>query len=258
MDTSSRSPLFEMFARGEVPVEMRLVAARGAFTLAAQEQLALLILLVHDTDSRVAETARETLDRLPHKALAAFLARPDTPAELREFFRARGIEVADAPAAQADEPLLASEPDDTPADEDADREATAARLAKLPVAERIKRAMLGSREERFILIRDNNRLVAGAVLTSPKINDSDIESFAKMVNVAEDVLRVIGNARGWVKKYPIAAALALNPKTPLSVSIGLVPRLVERDVKAIMRDRNMPEPLRAVARRVMANQDARR
>jgi len=258
MDTSHRSPLFEMFARGEVPADVRVVAARGAFALATHEHLALLILLSRDADARVAETANETLDRLPRTRLAAFLARPDVSSDVREFFRARGIEVTGGPAEQTDEPLIAAEAGEAPAEDNADREATATRLSKMPVADRIKRAMLGSREERFILIRDNNRMVASAVLSSPKVNESDIESVAKMVNVSEDVLRIIGNARGWVKKYPIASALALNPKTPIAVSLALVPRLVERDIKILVRDRNMPEPLRAAARRVMSNQDSRK
>ena len=35
-----------------------------------------------------------------------------------------------------------------------------------------------------------------------------------MANVSEDVLRIIGRTRAWVKSYPVAAALARNPKTP--------------------------------------------
>jgi hypothetical protein len=161
------------------------------------------------------------------------------------------------PAENAEEPLIA-EAESEAQPEDADNEATAQRLSKLSVAERIKRGMLGTREERFILIRDVNRLVAAAVLSSPKMNEADVEAFAKMANVSEDVLRTIGNARAWMRHYPVAAALAMNPKTPIAVSLGLVGRLVERDLKVIMRDRNMQEPIRAAARRMLANADARK
>jgi hypothetical protein len=118
--------------------------------------------------------------------------------------------------------------------------------------------MLGTREERFILIRDVNRLVAAAALSSPKVSQADIEAFAKMANVSEDVLRAIGNSRAWTKHYPVVSSLALNPKTPISVSLGLVGRLIERDLNMIMRDRNMPEPLRSAARRLLANSETRK
>jgi hypothetical protein len=121
----------------------------------------------------------------------------------------------------------------------------------MTVGERIKRAMLGTREERYILIRDVNRIVAAAVLSSPKVSETDIEVFARMGNVSEDVLRTIGNSRAWMKRYAVVSSLALNPKTPIAVSLGLVGRLVDRDLKAIARDRNIQEPLRAAAHRLL-------
>ena len=44
-----------------------------------------------------------------------------------------------------------------------------------------------------MLVRDRNRLVASAVLSSPKLTESEVEAFTKMGNVSEDVLRVIGD-----------------------------------------------------------------
>jgi hypothetical protein len=271
MDIAFRTPLIELFARGEVPAEARLMAARGALAPRAHEQLVLLVLLTEDADEQVAAQARATLDRIPRDPLARFLARHDVGDDLRAFFVRAGVQPAQEGADSADEPLFVDEeagpsmavdePEAVPADEAAaaaQRDATAQRLSKLPVAERMKRALLGTREERFILIHDTNRLIATCVLSSPKLTPADVEGMAKMQNVAEDVLRIIGNSRQWVKRYPVAAALALNPKTPVTISLGLVPRLLERDIKAIVRDRNMPEPVRAAARRVMTAQQSRR
>lgn len=257
MDSSYRTPLLDLFRRGEAPADVRMLAARGALAPRPHEQLALLVLLSADEDEGVAAAANETIARIPREALAAFLARHDVSEDIREFFRQRGIEPAQVPAEPAEEPLIVeAEGEEQP--QQPDHEATAQRLAKLSVAERVKRAMLGTREERFILIRDVNRLVAAAVLSSPKVNEGDIEAFAKMTNLSEDVLRTIGHSRAWMKRYPVAAALALNPKTPIAVSLGLVSRLVERDLKAIMHDRNMQEPLRAAARRLLLNGETRR
>jgi hypothetical protein len=270
MDFTYRTPLLELFSRGEVPTEARLLAARGALAPRAHEQLVLLAMLTDDSDREVAATACATLDRIPHDTLAAFLGRSDVADDLRAFFQSRGVVPASRPADSGidetgEAPLVVSEDvaadaqaEEEPPATEAERAATAQRLAKLPVAERMKRAMLGTREERFLLIHDTNRLIATCVLSSPKLTASDVESFARMQNVAEDVLRMIGNSRAWVKRYPVAAALALNPKTPVTISLALVQRLVERDIKAIVRDRNMAEPLRAAARRAMATNESRR
>ena len=87
-------------------------------------------------------------------------------------------------------------------------------LSTLPIIERIKLATKGTREQRAQLIRDSNRMVSTAVLSSPKVNESEVEAFAKMANVSEDVLRIIGANRTWMKNYGIAHGLVRNPKTP--------------------------------------------
>ncbi len=210
MELIYRTPLLDLFRRGEVPDDVRMLAARGALAPRAHEQLALLVLLTEDKDEGIAMAASETIGRIPREALATFIGRRDVADDIKGFFRARGVEPAaagqDAPEAldvplvaagapgAAPEPLLAAP--QVPADQD--KEATAQRLSRMTVAEKVKCAMLGTREERFILIRDVNRLVAAAVLSSPKINDSDVEAFAKMANVSEDVLRTISHSRGWM------------------------------------------------------------
>jgi len=126
------------------------------------------------------------------------------------------------------------------------------RLSKLTVAQRIKLAYTGNREERLYLIRDTNRLVTAAVLKSPKTNQADAEVVANMKSVSEDVLRSIGNRREWVKKYTIVLALARNPRAPVATTVALVARLTARDQKTLSTDRNIPEVVRVTARRAVS------
>jgi len=253
MDALFRTPLLDVFRRGEAPAGIRMLAARGALAPRAHEQLALLVLLTADADPDIRGAAEKTLGRLPGPALAAFLARHDVSSDLRQFFAARGVEPAASPAPDADRALLEDSEADAAGDEGPSRQ-----IATLSVIERVKLAMRGRREERAVLVRDPNRLVAAAVLSSPKLTESEVESFARMANVSEEVLRVIGTTRAWVKKYPVAVALARNPKTPLAISLPLIPFLTERDVKQIAIDRNAPEGLRIHARKVITAGQLRR
>jgi hypothetical protein len=118
--------------------------------------------------------------------------------------------------------------------------------------------MLGSREERVVLIRDPNRLVAAAVLSSPKLSDSEIEAFSRMANVSEDVLRTIGASRTWLKNYAVVSGLVRNPKTPVAIALRLLPKIAERDLKVLSMDRNVPEAVRLAARKSLANALTRR
>jgi hypothetical protein len=70
--------------------------------------------------------------------------------------------------------------------------------------------------------------------------------------VSEDVLRIIGHARAWMKNYGIVSALTRNPKTPVAIALNLMPRLLEKDVKALTNDRNVPDVVRLAARKRLA------
>jgi len=229
-----------------------MLAAQGALAPRAHEQLALLVLLAGDSDHEVKQAAEATLARIPRESLAAFLARSDISETLREFFRARGIEPGLAPAPDLDAPLIETDPTAQATDDAQAKQGAVQRLAAMNVSDRMKAAMKGTREERAILVRDPNKIVSVAVLSSPKLTEVEVESFAKMANVSEEILRIIGMTRAWTKNYAIASALAKNPKTPLAVSLHLVQRLNERDLKALALDRNLQEPLKAAARKRLA------
>ena len=256
MDPGYRSPLVDLFLRGEAARDVRLLAARGLLPRPAQEQVALLIVLADDSDPEIAAHARATINRLPREALADFLTG-DAPVELRAFLDARGSEPAEAPRSDAapgpasEDGAAAASETETEQSEEEEEEEDSRLVSTLPIAERLKLATKGTREQRSQLIRDSNRIVATAVLTSPKLTESEVEAFAKMGNVSEDVLRIIGTNRGWLKNYGIVLAVTKNPKTPPAISMQLMHRLTEKDIKMLTTDRNVPEALRLGARRVL-------
>jgi hypothetical protein len=255
------TPLLDFFRRGEVAHDVKLLAAQGALAPRASEQLALLVLLTSDADPDIARTAETTIASIPRESLAAFLARSDAPAALRSFFALRGVVPAAVAAPAADEPLvdvdvppasLAGAEADAAEEADDTNQSVLQRLAAMSVAQRLTRAMKGSREERSILIRDPNKLVSVAVLSSPKVSDAEVESFAKMANVSEEILRTIAGTRAWVKNYAVASALTRNPKTPVALSMNLLSRLTDRDLRQITTDRNVPDVLRLTAKKKLS------
>jgi hypothetical protein len=123
------------------------------------------------------------------------------------------------------------------------------KIYRLNTAEKLITALKGTREERTILIRDPNRLVATAVLGSPRITEAEIESISAMKNVSDEILRQIGHHREWTKKYTVLNNLVRNPRTPIGIALSMVPRLNPRDIKGIAVDRNVPEPVRKQAQK---------
>lgn len=121
------------------------------------------------------------------------------------------------------------------------------KIAKMKVSERIQLAMKGSKEERFILVRDGSRLVSQAVLNSPKVTDAEIEMFASMKNVQEGVLREIARNHKFMKNYGVVKQLTNNPRTPLDISLTLMGHLQITDLKGLAGNKNIPDTLRKLA-----------
>lgn len=255
MSQGQTNPLLDEFRHGEVEREVRLMAASGAIAPRAEEQLALLVLLIADADPEVAAVAARTVEALPREPLAAFLARSDAPEDLRAFFAERGIMPGPVPAEDASQPLFEIEEQHVRRPVPDER---AKPISMLPIMERVKLAMRGTREQRAVLIRDPNKLVSLAVLSSPKLTEQEVETFARMGNVAVEVLRVIGSTRTWIKNYGIMASLARNPRTPPAISVRLVPRLNARDIRMISIDRNVPDVVRLAARKFLVAAQSRR
>lgn len=122
-------------------------------------------------------------------------------------------------------------------------------LHTMSTKDKIITALKGDRQARALLVRDPNRLVATAVLGSPNVTEAEIENFAGMRNVSDQILRIIGNHRDWTKKYTVVANLVKNPRTPLGISLGMVSRLNPRDLKTISMDKNVPEAIRKQAKK---------
>jgi len=87
MDVGVKTPLIELFSRGEAAREVRLQAAQGALATRAHEQMALLALLSGDADAEIAAAANATIGAIPSAALAAFLASQPRPPAQREAGR---------------------------------------------------------------------------------------------------------------------------------------------------------------------------
>lgn len=210
MDAGYSTPFLDLIKTGQVDRDTKLIAAQGTLGLRVDEQRAVLELLAGDTDPDIARTAAASL--------------------------ASGVldqAGSDAVAASQGEP----EP------------GLLDKLAAMNPAQRMSRAMKGTREERAILIRDPNKIVAVAVLSSPKLSEAEVEAIAKMTNVSDEILRIVGNTRAWMKSYRIMSALTRNPKTPQALALNLLSRLQEKDVKMIVTDRNIPDAVRTAARR---------
>lgn len=138
---------------------------------------------------------------------------------------------------------------------DLDEEAKSSLFAliqNLSVFQKIKLARTGNKEARALLVRETNKIVASAVIRSPKVTENEVLAFAKSRNVSDEVLRLIAMNRDWTKSYPLKLALAGNPKCPMPVAMKFVNHLHEKDLLGLMKSKDVPSAISTHARRLLS------
>jgi hypothetical protein len=124
-------------------------------------------------------------------------------------------------------------------------------IARMTVSQRVQFAMKGGADARRTLIRDGSKVVQRAVLQSPRLTDQEVESFASMANLTDEILRLIANNRAFRKNYVVVRNLMNNAKTPLDVSLHMLPLLNPADLKKLSMNKNVPDTLRTSAAKLL-------
>ncbi len=122
----------------------------------------------------------------------------------------------------------------------------------LSVFQKIKLARTGNKEARALLIRETNKIVASAVVRSPKITEQEVLTFAKSRGVSDEVLRLIAANRDWTKNYQVKLGLAGNPKCPQPIAMRFVNYLQEKDLRDLMKSKDVPSVISTHARRLLS------
>ena len=204
-------------------------------------QAEFLVPLVRHLSAPGIQTLMEELDRVSDSpTLAAALEHSSslTAEQKIQLHELRGTSIDEAALAEA---AVEAEPDA------ARRQTLLQRLAKMTVAQRVQFAIKGGSEARRTLIRDANKVVQRAVLQSPRLTDQEVEAFASMTGLTDEILRLIANNRNFRKNYSVVRNLMNNPKTPLDVSLHMLPMLNAADLKKLTTNKNVPETLRTTA-----------
>ncbi len=202
-----------------------------------------LLHAVRHLSPSAAQALAEDLDRVSSSpALAAALEQspsltPEQKNHLREL-HGPGHPIDEAALAEA---AAAAEPDA------ARRQTLLQRIAKMTVSQRVQYAIKGGSDARRTLIRDANKVVQRAVLQSPRLTDQEVEAFASMSSLTDEILRLIAGNRAFRKNYVVVRNLINNPKTPLDVTLHMLPLLNAQDLKRLTTNKNIPETLRTTA-----------
>ena len=268
---------------------VRRKACRGELPVSLQEKIEILVALAAGGEEESQTSAFHTLESWPSEELQHVLSDPTAPVDVLDFVAKNlalaQMELADAllrnprlpgqlrewledavgliAEAESSESAEASTPL-PPASEsrDSSREGgqekattTLQKIQRMTVVEKVKAALIGSLEERMILVRDSNKLVSRAVMQSPKLSEHEAESYASMKDIGEEVLRLLALNRKFRKIYVVVRALVNNPRTPIDVGLQLLSRINDPDLKGLVLNRNVADVIRHAAEKIVRRKD---
>ena len=268
---------------------VRRKACRGELPVSLQEKIEILVVLAAGGEEESQSSAFHTLQSWPpeelqqvlsdptapvavldfvaknlapgHMELAdALLRNPSLPAQLREWLEDAVALIAEAESSESSEgsgPLPPAGENGDPSREEGQQKPITMmqKIQRMSVVQKVKAALIGSLEERMILVRDSNKLVSRAVMQSPKLSEHEAESYASMKDIGEEVLRLLALNRKFRKIYVVVRALVNNPRTPIDVGLQLLPRIKDPDLKGLVLNRNVPDVIRHTAEKIMKRKE---
>lgn len=123
-------------------------------------------------------------------------------------------------------------------------------IAGLSAPQKVELAAKGNREVRQILSRDPNKMVARAVILSPRLSESDVAAYAGSPLTNEDILREIGENKEWMSRPQLVRMLVSNPRTPVPMAMKHLVRLPLNELNLLSRNRNVHAVVRQEAKRL--------
>ena len=120
-------------------------------------------------------------------------------------------------------------------------------VANMSVQEKLRLTLTGNAAARALLVRDSNKQVSFAAVSSPSTTEAEANNMAHSRQVGEDILRFIGNKREWLGNYELKKALMFNPKTPVGISMKFLAHMHASDLRDLSRSRGVPASVKSAA-----------
>jgi hypothetical protein len=123
-------------------------------------------------------------------------------------------------------------------------------IAGLSVPQKVELAAKGNREVRQILSRDPSDLVARAVISSPRLSDGDVVSYAASTLTNDEVLRLIAENREFMSRPQVLWSVVTNPRTPVPLVLRFLVRLKVNELVQVGHNRSLSGLVRREAKRL--------
>jgi hypothetical protein len=140
--------------------------------------------------------------------------------------------------------LLPEEPREVPGGLTLDK-----KIAAMSVGEKIRLAAHGNRDERTFLGRDRAGVVQASLIRNPKLTVDEILALARAPHLAPEAAEAMSEHPTWGASTSVAFALARNPRTPITLAVELVQKLLPSDLRVVAKGLGVRQQVAQAARK---------
>ena len=122
------------------------------------------------------------------------------------------------------------------------------RMPSLAVGEKVSLARKAAPRLISVLGQDPNPRVCSALMDNPRLTEGTLLPWITRENAPHQILRAVARNPRWGVRYPVRLALCRNPRTPVEVSLPILPLLKRSDLVGLASERRLPAALRQRAK----------
>jgi len=107
------------------------------------------------------------------------------------------------------------------------------------------------------LLADPHPRVIKTLLGNPRLTEAEVLKVASSRRSSPEILETIARDKRWISRYRVKLALLNNPRTPFRISLGLLPFLMEQDLKELAGSTALPSKIREKAHSLIEDRRTR-
>jgi len=125
------------------------------------------------------------------------------------------------------------------------------RLRRMRPDERARHATRANKVERAIMMRDTEPSVLLFLLRNPNLTRAEVIEMTKLKTLNHQIITKILSNKVWAQIEELRYNLAVNPKTPLPISMKILPSLNAKHVREMAKNQSLRAQLKQAALRLV-------